>query len=255
VAARFSKVEHRTGNREFVAQTGVYNGKPITVLSTGIGTDNIDIVMNELDALANIDLQTREPKAQHRKLTLLRLGTSGAVQPDIPLGAYVSSHVSIGFDGLLNFYANRNSISLLDVERAFCEHTQWNPLCAKPYFAPNSARLIRLFANTTVAGMTIAAPGFYAPQGRVLRLPVADPALNDKIASFRHNGNRITNFEMEGSALAGLGALMGHETLTLCTIIANRAVKDMNVDYSKAVEGMIDMALEKLTQRPANSEQ
>ncbi|GHT12456.1 phosphorylase [Bacteroidia bacterium] len=246
VASRFSKVHHSVSNREFVTQTGEYKGHPVTALATGIGTDNLDIVINELDALANIDLATREPKAQHRQLTLLRLGTSGALQPDIALGSYVSSHVSIGFDGLLNFYAHRNSISLLEMERAFCDYVQWNPLCAKPYFAPNSERLIKLFADSTVEGMTAVASGFYGPQGRVLRLPLADPKLNEKIAAFRYQGKRITNFEMEGSAIAGLGALLGHETLTICTIIANRAAKDMNVDYKKAVDGMIDMALAKL---------
>jgi len=246
VSAQFSKIEVKKSSREFVTHTGIYKGSRLTVLSTGIGTDNIDIVVNELDALANIDLKTRIPNAAHRTLRLVRLGTSGSLQPDLALGSMVSSHVSIGFDGLLNFYARRNEISLLDYEAAFLKHTAWNALCAKPYFVENSRELIELFADSTSEGMTISAPGFYGPQGRVLRLPLADMQLNEKIESFRFNGKRITNFEMEGSAIAGLSQLLGHKSLTVCTIIANRAILDMNVDYKKAVSNMIEMALEKL---------
>jgi uridine phosphorylase len=247
VSAHFSKVEVRKSNREFVTHTGVFRGTRLTVLSTGIGTDNIDIVVNELDALANIDLKRRTPRASHRALRLVRLGTSGALQPDVALGAMVSSHVSIGFDGLLNFYARRNEVSRLDYEEAFIRHTAWSALCAKPYFVENSRELIRLFSDATVEGMTISAPGFYGPQGRVLRLPLADPLLNEKIERFRIDGRRITNFEMEGSAIAGLSKLLNHQALTICTIIANRAILDMNVDYKKAVDNMVAMALEKLT--------
>lgn len=246
IASHFDKLEHSASNREFVSKTGVHKGTRITALSTGIGTDNIDIVMNELDALANIDLTTRLPKGNHKTLTIVRLGTSGSLQTDIDLGSFVSSHISIGFDGLLNFYANRNKVSLLDMEQAFLEHTGWSELCAKPYFVENSSSLVNLFLDSTVEGITISAPGFYGPQGRVLRLPLADPNLNEKVENFRFNGKRITNFEMESSAIAGLGKLMGHETLTICTIIANRAAKGMNVDYKKAVGGMIEMALDKL---------
>jgi len=246
VSAHFSKVEVKKSSREFVTHTGVYKGTRMTVLSTGIGTDNIDIVVNELDALANIDLKTRIPKDTHRTLRLVRLGTSGSLQPDLALGSMVSSHICIGFDGLLNFYARRNEFALRDYEAAFLKHTAWNELCAKPYFVENSRELIDLFADTTCEGMTISAPGFYGPQGRVLRLPLADPLLNEKIESFRHNGKRITNFEMEGSAIAGLSKLLGHKSLTICTIIANRAILDMNVDYKKTVGSMIEMALEKL---------
>ncbi|MDR2814198.1 MAG: nucleoside phosphorylase [Prevotellaceae bacterium] len=246
VSAHFGKVEVKKSNREFVTHTGVFEGTRLTVTSTGIGTDNIDIVVNELDALANIDLKTRLPKDSHRTLRLVRLGTSGALQPDIALGAMVSSHVSIGFDGLLNFYARRNEVSRLDYEAAFLRHTAWSDLCAKPYFVENSPELIGLFSDATVEGMTISAPGFYGPQGRVLRLPLADPLLNEKIERFRIDGKRITNFEMEGSAIAGLSKLLNHQALTICTIIANRAILDMNVDYQKAVDNMIAMALEKL---------
>jgi uridine phosphorylase len=246
VSAHFSKIEVKKSNREFVTHTGLYKGTRFTVTSTGIGTDNIDIVVNELDALANIDLKARLPKEAHRSLRIVRLGTSGSLQPDIALGAMVSSHLSIGFDGLLNFYAGRNEISRLDYEAAFVRHTAWNKLCAMPYFVENSAELINLFADATVAGMTISAPGFYGPQGRVLRLPLADPALNKKIEAFRFDGRRITNFEMEGSAIAGLSKLLNHKSLTICTIIANRAILDMDVDYKKAVDNMVAMALEKL---------
>ncbi|MDR2938495.1 MAG: nucleoside phosphorylase [Prevotellaceae bacterium] len=246
VSAHFSKLEVKKSSREFVTHTGIYKGTRLTVLSTGIGTDNIDIVVNELDALANIDLKTRIPNEQHRTLRLLRLGTSGALQPDLALGSMVSSHISIGFDGLLNFYARRNEVSRLDYEAEFIKHTAWNELCAKPYFVENSREMIDLFSDSTNEGMTISAPGFYGPQGRVLRLPLADMQLNEKIENFRFNGKRITNFEMEGSAIAGLSKLLGHKSLTICSIIANRAILDMNVDYKKAVNDMVEMALEKL---------
>ncbi len=246
VSAHFSKVELKKSSREFVTCTGIYKGTRMTVLSTGIGTDNIDIVVTELDALANVNLKTRTPNEKHRTLRLVRLGTSGALQPELALGSMVSSHVSIGFDGLLNFYAGRNEVSLLDYEAAFLEHTAWNELCAKPYFVENSRELIELFADSTTAGMTISAPGFYGPQGRVIRLPLADPMLNEKIENFRFEGKKITNFEMEGSAIAGLSKLLNHKSLTICSIIANRAILDMNVDYKKAVNEMVEMALEKL---------
>jgi uridine phosphorylase len=247
VSAHFSKVEVKKSNREFVTHTGFFRGVRLTVTSTGIGADNIDIVLNELDALANINLKTRLPKEAHRALRIVRLGTSGALQPDIALGAMVSSHVSIGFDGLLNFYARRNEVSRLDYEEAFLRHTAWSELCAKPYFVENARELINLFADVTVEGMTISAPGFYGPQGRVLRLPLADPLLNEKIERFRIDGKRITNFEMEGSAVAGLSKLLNHRALTVCTVIDNRAMLNMSVDYKKAVNNMIAVALEKLT--------
>ncbi|MGL4364248.1 MAG: nucleoside phosphorylase [Bacteroidales bacterium] len=246
VSAHFSKIETIKHNREFVTHTGLYKGTRISVISTGIGTDNIDIVINELDALANINLKTRLPKVKKKSLRIVRLGTSGALQPDITLGAIVSSEICIGFDGLLNFYAKRNEMCLLEIEKAFIEHTVWNELCAKPYFIENSQDLITLFADSTEKGMTISAPGFYGPQGRVLRLPLANKNLNQKIETFRFEGKRITNFEMEGSAIAGLSKLLNHQSLTICTIIANRAILDMNVDYKKSVNNMIELALEKL---------
>lgn len=247
VCSYLTNIEFTVSNREFRSSTGSFNGKRITVLSTGIGTDNIDIVVNELDALANIDLKRRTVKDEHQKLTLIRLGTSGALQPDIPLGSYVLTETSIGFDGLLNFYANRDSISNLEMEEAFVRHTQWNPQCPRPYFAASSRRLVELFAEFTIKGVTISAPGFYGPQGRVLRLPLADPKLNEKIESFSFRGQKITNFEMESSAINGLSKLLGHESVTICTIIANRVVKDATRDYKPYINKLVELTLSKIT--------
>lgn len=248
VSDYFSSKEFTVSNREFKSTTGTYNNKRITVLSTGIGTDNIDIVVNELDALANIDLKTRTVKETHRKLTLVRLGTSGALQPDIPLASYVLTEISIGFDGLLNFYANRDKVCELEMEQAFLKHTNWNNQCAKPYFTYSSERLVKLFESFTIKGVTISAPGFYGPQGRVLRLPLADAHLNEKIESFKFNGKRITNFEMESSAINGLSKLMGHDSVTICAIIANRVIKDATKDYQPAIKNLIEQTLIKLTE-------
>ena len=246
VASYFDNQECNISSREFRTITGTYKGKRMTVISTGIGTDNIDIVVNELDALANIDFETRTEKAEKRVLTLLRLGTSGAIQPDIPLGAFVFAHSSVGFDGLLNYYAGRNEVCDLAIEEAFVEHTGWNPQLPAPYFIDSDESLFEHFKDSVVDGITVAAPGFYGPQGRWLRLAPADKELNAKIENFRYEGRRITNFEMESSALAGLGALMGHRAGTICTIIAQRAVKDMNTDYKPFVKQMIEMSLDKL---------
>ncbi len=246
VSGYFNEVEVFASNREFVSKTGYYKDKRMTVLSTGIGTDNIDIVINELDALVNVDFATRTVKPELTELTLLRLGTSGATQPDIPIGAFVMSDISIGFDGLLNFYAGRDSISLLDYESAFVKHMGWLPQLPKPYFVRASEMLSGIFGNDVIHGMTISAPGFYGPQGRVVRLPLADPDQNAKIENFSYEGKRITNFEMESSALAGLATLLGHEAATICTIIANRENKTANSDYKPFVKQMVEMALEKL---------
>ena len=246
VASYFDEKECNIASREFRTITGTYKGKRMTVISTGIGTDNIDIVVSELDALANIDFETRTEKEQKRSLTLLRLGTSGAIQPDIPLGSFVFARSSLGFDGLLNYYAGRDGVCDLEIEKAFVEHTDWNPQLPAPYFIDADKDLFEHFKDSVVEGITVAAPGFYGPQGRWLRIAPADKELNSKIESFSYNNRRITNFEMEGSALAGLGALMGHRAGTLCTIIAQRAVKDMNTDYKPFVRQMIEMALDKL---------
>ncbi len=246
VASFFEKIECEVSNREFKTVTGTYKGRRMTVLSTGIGIGNIDISVTELDALANVDFETRQEKAQKRRLTLVRLGTSGAIQPDIKVGQVVFSRTSVGFDGLLNYYKGRNDVCDLDIERAFMQHTGWNELLPKPYFIDADKELLELFRDMTVEGITIAAPGFYAPQGRWVRLQPADPQLNEKIESFRYEGRRITNFEMEGSALAGLAALMGHRAATVCTIIAQRVALQARTDYRPFVERMIAAALDRL---------
>lgn len=252
VASRFDERECRAANREFITVTGRYRGKRMSVLSTGIGIGNIDISVTELDALANVDFATRTVKENLRRMTLVRLGTSGALQPDIELGDVVFSRTSVGFDGLLNYYKGRNDVCDLEIERAFMAHTGWSDLLPKPYFINASDELRQLFADTTTEGITIAAPGFYAPQGRWVRLEPADNDLNAKIESFRYGDRRITNFEMEGSALAGLAALMGHRAATMCTIIAQRVARNANTDYRPYVERMIDMALDKLASIAGN---
>ncbi|MBQ1214273.1 MAG: nucleoside phosphorylase [Tidjanibacter sp.] len=248
IASYFDTIECTVESREFRTTTGTYKGKRMTAISTGIGTDNIDVVVTELDALANIDFATRTEKAEKRQLTLLRLGTSGAIQPDIPLGSFVYARTSIGFDGLLNYYAGRNDVCDLAIEKAFVEHTGWNPQLPAPYFIDADKSLFDHFADSVVEGITIAAPGFYGPQGRWVRIAPADIKLNEKIESFDYEGRRITNFEMESSALSGLSALMGHKAGTICTIIAQRAVKDMNTDYKPFVRQMVEMALDKLAE-------
>ncbi len=249
VASFFESREFRVQNREFVSITGMYRNKRISVVSTGIGTDNIDIVVNELDALANIDLGTREIKPQHRTLQLIRIGTSGALQDDLPVNSFVLSRKAIGFDGLLNFYANRNSVSDLPFEAAFKAHTNWNnDLLCSPYVIDCSEMLFsKIHTAETIPGVTISAPGFYGPQGRVLRLPLADPDLNEKISKFSFDGFRITNFEMECSAIYGLSALLGHEALTVCAIIANRVVKKANESYHETIEKLILLVLNQLS--------
>ena len=246
VAEHFDSIECRVSNREFNTVTGSYKGRRMTVLSTGIGIGNIDICVTELDALANIDFATRQEKAEKKRLTLVRLGTSGALQPDIAVGEALFSRTSVGFDGLLNFYAGRNEVCDLPIERAFMAHTGWSELLPKPYFIDADRDLCEHFKDSTREGITIAAPGFYAPQGRWVRLQPQDPDLNAKIESFSYEGRRITNFEMESSALAGLAALMGHRAATICTIIAQRVALDACTDYKPFVRRMIGMALDKL---------
>ncbi|MDO4826133.1 MAG: nucleoside phosphorylase [Bacteroidia bacterium] len=239
--------EFRKASREFVSITGKYDGQRITVLSTGIGTDNIDIVMTELDALANIDFTTREPKPEHRRLTVLRIGTCGALQPDIPLGSFIFSHISVGCDGLLNWYADRDRIALPDFEEAFKKAVHWDRHLPDPYFVRASESLIRRFEDCTVKGMTISAPGFYGPQGRVVRNALAMPNMLEDFEHFSREGYRITNFEMEGSALAGLCAHLGHDAGTVCCVIANRYLKDADTDYKPSVRKLVELSLKKLT--------
>ena len=248
VSAMFDSVECREESREFRAVTGCYKGKRMTVLSTGIGTDNIDIVMNELDALANIDFETREVKPEHRTLNILRIGTSGAIQPEIPLGGFVFSHVSVGCDGLLNWYADRDKIAMLEIEEAFKAHTGWNKHLPDPYFVKAGERMSALFRDCTVPGMTIAASGFYGPQGRVLRMPLAMPDMLDTFESFRFGDLKVTNFEMEGSAIAGIAAHLGHNAGTVCCIIAHRHHKASTPDYKPQVRKLVELVLDKLAE-------
>ena len=241
-------IEFQVQNREFVSTTGKYNNQRVTIVSTGIGTDNIDIVVNELDALANINLVTREINPVLRKLNFVRIGTSGGLQDFLGVNSFVISQKAIGFDGLLNYYANRNSVSDLAFEEAFRKHTSWGEQLTSPYVVNCSELLLqKMHRNDTIAGVTISAPGFYGPQGRVLRLPLADPNLNEKIESFAFEGHKITNFEMECSAIYGLSKLLGHEALTICLIIANRLKKEANSDYHQSMETLIKMVLDRLT--------
>ena len=248
IASLFTKVDFTTQNREFKTVTGWYNNKKLTLISTGIGTDNIDIVVNELDALVNIDLNKREIKTRHRALNIVRIGTSGGLQTDLPVNSFVVSQKSIGFDGLLNFYAGRKRVSDLEFENAFREYTNWDASLPSPYVCDASEELFSKFdSDEFSSGVTISAPGFYGPQGRELRIPLAFPTLNEKIESFRFKGLRITNFEMESSAIYGLSKLLGHHALTVCLIIANRVSLTANENYRDEMKRLIKLVLNKLT--------
>ena len=247
IAEYLTDIEFRHASREFVSVTGKYRGKRITVLSHGIGPDNIDIVMTELDALANIDFATRELRPEHRTLKILRIGTSGALHADIPLGAYVLSHISVGFDGVMNWYGNREKVTDAGVEAAFKRHMHWDPNLPSPYFVKASDEIIRRFADCTVKGVTISAPGFYGPQGRVVRIPLAMPDMLENIESFRFDGYRITNFEMESAPLAGMARHLGHEACTVCCAIANRYLQSSNPDYKPQIRGLVELALDRMT--------
>lgn len=247
VASYFDEIAFEVESREFKTIAGTYKGKKLMVLSTGIGCDNIDIVMNELDALANIDFETRTEKNEHRTLTLVRIGTCGGLQPNTPTGTYIASVKSIGFDGLLNFYAGRNEVCDLPLEEAFKAHMNWSPLLAAPYVIDACAELVdRIVANDMVRGITIACGGFFGPQGRELRIPLADPKQNEKVESFVYQGMHITNFEMESSALAGLSALLGHKAMTCCMVIANRLAKEVNANYKNSINGLIELVLDRI---------
>ncbi|MCQ2370027.1 MAG: nucleoside phosphorylase [Paludibacteraceae bacterium] len=247
VAALFDSVECTVENREFRTITGTYKGKRVSVLSTGIGTGNIDIVVNELDALANIDLKNRIDKQEHKSLTLVRVGTSGGLQTICPEGTYVASKRSVGFDGVLNFYADTERVRDLDFEAAFVKHTGFDTSHGTPYCAVNDTELLnRIAGDDMVVGNTIASSGFYGPQGRRLRLPLQDETLNSKIESFSYNGEKITNFEMESSALAGLAGMLGHQALTVCLIIANRVGKRFIGDYKPMMRELIATVLDRI---------
>lgn len=247
ISAHFQNIEAKIENREFVTHTGTFNNKRITALSTGIGTDNIDIVINELDAAVNIDLEKRIPKQEHTSLQIVRLGTSGALQADIEVDSFVASEYGLGFDGLLNFYRDCPLVCDAEITDAFMAHTSWNKHLPYPYMVKASEELMKKIGFDMRQGITATAPGFYAPQGRQLRLHLAYPDLNEKIEDFDFKGKKITNFEMETSALYGLGALLGHQTLTVCDIIANRVNKTYSKDYKKSVDQLIEVVLHRLT--------
>ena len=251
VAAHFDTRECEVQSREFHTITGIYKGKRITCLSHGIGCDNLDIVMNELDALANIDFKERQDKPEHRTLTLVRIGTCGGLQPEAPLGTFIASVKSIGFDGLLNYYAGRNDVCDLELEKAFTQHMNWCPQKGAPYVACADASLIEQVAGKEMLrGITIACGGFYGPQGRQVRLKIQDPGQNEKIESFRYQTSegelKICNFEMESSALAGLSALLGHRAMTCCMVIANRYAKEMNTEYKNSIDNLIQLVLDRI---------
>lgn len=247
VAGFFDTQDFEVSAREFHTIGGTYKGKPIMCISHGIGPDNIDIVITELDALANVDFKTREVKDHLRQLTMVRIGTSGALQPELTLGTPVVAEKSIGFDGVLNYYAGRNEVADLGFEHAMCEHTHWNPLWAKPYVVNADAELVdRIAGSDMVRGNTISAVGFYGPQGREVRLPLANPDLNSLIESFEYKGRKITNYEMESAPLAGLGRLMGHKCMTVCSIIANRFTNVSNPTYKDGIRTLIETVLERI---------
>ncbi len=247
VAAMFDTRECEVSNREFHTVTGTYRGKRLSVVSHGIGTDNIDIVLNELDALANINFSTRTIKPSFRRLTLVRIGTSGGLQPFVPVGTYVAAEKSVGFDGVLYFYADTERIRDAAFEAALREQLDWKLSGLLPYVVSADQELIeQITRDDIIRGVTIAANGFYGPQGRKLRLPLADPELNKKIEAFNYQGQQITNFEMESSSLAGLAALMGHRAMTVCCIIAGRVDKNMNTDYKSSLTGLIQTVLDRI---------
>lgn len=239
-------IECNVQSREFHTITGKYKGKRISCVSTGIGTDNCDIVLNELDALANIDFETRTEKEQHRQLEIIRIGTCGGMQEDIPLGTFLVSQKSIGFDGVLAFYEGRDRIADLGFEKALVDYIHYPEKAARPYVVAANPELVdRIAKDDMMRGCTIAANGFYGPQGRVLRCNIAVPDINERITDFRYEGQRITNYEMEGSAIAGLSLLMGHKAMTVCCVIAQRKVEAANTDYKPRIKELVQTVLER----------
>lgn len=246
IAAHFDTIECDISSREFHTITGTYRGRRLSCVSHGIGCDNIDIVVTELDALVNIDFNTRQEKSEHTTLTLVRIGTSGGLQECSPVGSYVVAAKSMGFDGLLNYYEVPDGVFDLDLEAAFCNHVGWNPRLPAPYVVSADPELVNRIGHDMIQGITIAAPGFYGPQGRYVRARPADLDLNSKIQSFKYNGWQITNFEMESSALAGMSALLGHKAMTVCAIIAGRVSHNMNTEYKGSIEGLIKIVLDRI---------
>lgn len=251
IASFFDKIEVKRQNRELVTRTGYYNGKRITVMSTGMGTDNLDIVMNELDALANIDLKTRMPKEGHRSLNLIRIGTCGALQPEIEVeDSYVATRYAIGLDGLLYFYGKNEEVNNVAMRDAFIKQMDYPKDLPLPYVVECSKDLFDRLAQGYYQGVTATAPGFYGPQGRTLRMDLAYPEHNRKIESFNYQGWRVCNFEMESSALYGLGKMMGHNCLTICVAIANRVTEKFASDYHPYVKKLVINTLERLSSKP-----
>lgn len=249
VASHFETKEFEVKNREFHTITGQYKGKRITVISTGIGCDNIDIVMNEIDALANINFETRKERDTLRQLEIVRIGTCGGLQPYTPAGTFICSEISIGFDNLLNFYQGRNAVCDLTMERSLINYLGWtgNMCQPAPYIIKADEELVERIASTDmVRGITAACSGFFGPQGRELRIPLADPHQNEKIESFEYNGRHITNFEMESSAIAGLSRLMGHKATTVCIVIANRVAQTANTGYKNKMDDLIKLVLNRI---------
>ena len=246
VAAYFDNIEFDIQSREFRTITGMYCGKRITALSHGIGCDNLDIVMTELDALANIDLQTREVKKDFRQLTLVRIGTSGGLQPFCPIGTYVVSEISMGMDGLIYFYDKGEGVANEELSQLFTTHTGWNSSLARPYFVASDEELTERIGFDMIKGITISASGFYGPQGRHVRLGLSHPDMNKRIESFEYNGLKIANYEMESAALSGLAGLMGHKALTACLVIAGRYSGGMNTDYKGSFDELIQKVLDRV---------
>lgn len=247
VSSHFDGTDLKVQNREFITHTGTYRGEKITVLSTGIGTDNIDIVVNELDALVNINLETRKPNPEPIPLNLIRLGTSGSIQPDIPIGTFLLSEKAIGFDGLLNYYSRCDDVSDLALQSAFTKYVNWDVRLPKPYAVNADQKLMNIFAGAEVTtGITISASGFYGPQGRVLRIPLAHPDLSQKIAQFRYGNKKVTNFEMESSAIYGLASLLGHRAVTICAVIANRSTGEFMGEYQDLIRHLIEFSLNRI---------
>lgn len=249
VASYFDTIDYNVTSREFHAIGGTYKGKPLMCISHGIGPDNIEIVVTELDALANVDFKTRRVKPEHRTLNIVRIGTSGSLQENLHIGDFVIAEKGTGFDGILNFYADRDKVCDLEFEKEFCKHTGWNKTWAAPYTVNADADLVReIGRDDMIRGYTIAAVGFYAPQGRMVRLKLADPDLNEKIESFEYHGRHITNFEMESACLQGLSKLLGHRAMTVCCIIAERRLTTANTDYKPSVEKLVRTVLDRLVE-------
>jgi uridine phosphorylase len=250
VSKHFDRIEHQQQHREFITHTGYIGQKRLSVMSTGIGPDNIDIAINELDALANIDFETREIKSAFQKLNIIRFGTSGSLQADIPVDSFVASTHGLGLDNLMNYYAYEKSASENELVDAFVAQTELDLDITIPYVFEGGPSLINKFKEDFYKGITVTCPGFYGPQGRILRLGLRSPGLINKLTDFRHDNHRITNFEMETSAIYGLGKLLGHECLSVNAIVANRVVQKFSEDSNAAVEKLIKKALEVLTTNP-----